>query len=183
MKRYKNLTIFLLCIFCIFFTVGCDVNNSVIAKNQFAIKGYQLEISSENEISIDIYSGFLTAYNIDYEEEVYYALQGTSNTTYQTSHSLSNDNDFTGQVIGCDTGRIHLQLDIYLHVKYKGKILPYAIHINNEFYTISNNEYIELYTDKKCTTKADFNFECKDIHYSTGDVYSDKYAIDFKFKI
>lgn len=157
---------------------GCSSDKKVSPTVYSRVTQIDICVESENDFIIDTYNVYLT--NSIYEPGVTSVLASESgNKTYTKQHKYSSVNTYN-HIIESDIGKVKIQFELYLHVKYNGKTLPYTIRFSEYYYTKLQNNQILLYTDKKCTSEASFDLDVKDVHYSTGDVYSDSYKIGLK---
>ena len=157
---------------------GCSSYEKVSPTEYSRVSQIDICVDSENDFIIDTYNVYLT--NSVYEPDVTSVLASESgNKIYAKQHKYSSVNN-NNHIIESDIGDVLIQFELYLHVKYEGKTLPYVISFTEHYYTKLQGSQILLYTDKQCTNEACFNTEIKDVHYSTGEVYSDSYKIKLK---
>lgn len=176
MKKFlfSFLTVCLICIS----LCGCSLNKDVSPTVYSRVTQIDVCVESENDFIIDTYNVYLT--NSTYEPDATSILASEhGNTTYTKYQQYSSLNKYN-HIIESDIGKVKIQFELYLQVKYNGKTLPYTIRFSEYYYTKLQDNQILLYTDKKCTNEASFNIDVKDVHYSTGDVYRDSYKIDLK---
>ncbi len=165
------------CLIC-FSLCGCSSDKKVSPTVYSRVAQIDVCVESENDFIIDTYNVYLT--NSIYEPSVTSVLASESgNKTYTKQHKYSSVNTHN-HIIESDIGKVKIQFEIFLHVKYDGKTLPYIIRFTEYYYTKLQDNQILLYTDKQCTNEASFDTDIKDVHYSTGEVYSDSYKIDLK---
>lgn len=157
---------------------GCSSDKKVSPTVFSRVTQIDICVESENDFIIDTYNVYLT--NSTYEPDATSILASEhGNTTYTKQHKYSSVNTYY-HIIESDIGKVKIQFELYLHVKYNDKTLPYTIRFTEHYYTKLQDNQILLYTDKKCTSEASFDLDVKDVHYSTGDVYSDSYKIGLK---
>lgn len=176
MKRliFSFLSVCLICLS----LCGCSSDKKVSPTIYSRVTQIDICVDSENEFIIETYNVYLT--NSTYEPDATSILASEhGNTTYAKHHQYSSLNEYN-HIIESNIGKVLIQFELYLQVKYNGKTLPYVIKFTEYYYTKLQDNQILLYTDKKCTSEASFDLDVKDVHYSTGDVYSDSYKIGLK---
>lgn len=160
---------------------GCSSNEKVSPTLYSRVSQIDICVDSENDFIIDTYNVYLT--NSTYESGATSVLASESgNKIYAKQHKYSSVNNYN-HIIESDIGDVLIQFELYLHVKYEGKTLPYIIRFTEHYYTKLKDNQILLYTDKKCTNEASFDTDVKDVHYNTGEVYSDSYKITLKITV
>lgn len=174
---FSFLAIYLICIS----LCGCSSNEKVSPTVYSRVSQIDICVDSENDFIIDTYNVYLT--NSTYEPDVTSVLASESgNKIYAKQQKYSSVNNYN-HIIESNIGKVKIQFELYLHVKYEGKTLPYIIRFSEYYYTKLQDNQILLYTDKKCTSEASFDADVKDVHYSTGEVYSDSYKITLKITV
>lgn len=165
------------CLIC-FSLCGCSSNEKVSPTIYSRVTQIDICVDSENEFIIETYNVYLT--NSTYEPDATSILASENgDITFAKQHKCSSLNKYN-HIIESDIGKVKIQFELYLQVKYNGKTLPYIIRFTEYYYTKLQDNQILLYTDKQCTNEASFDLDVKDVHYSTGDVYSDSYKIALK---
>lgn len=176
MKRliFSFLTVCLIC----FSLCGCSSNEKVSPTVYSRVSQIDICVDSENDFIIETYNVYLT--NSIYEPDATSILASEhGNTTYAKHHQYSSLNKYN-HIIESDIGKVLIQFELYLQVKYNGKTLPYIIRFTEHYYTKLQDNQILLFTDKQCTNEASFDIDVNDVHYSTGDIYSDSFKISLE---
>lgn len=171
------LSIVAICLMCISLC-ACSPNKNVSPTEFLKVKQIEISVDAENEFIIETYNVYLT--NTNYEPKSTLILASESgNMTYAKHHEHSSLNKYD-HIVESDIGKVKIQFELYLQVKYNKKTLPYIIRFSENYYTKLQDNQVVLYTDKKCTSEASFDIDVKDVHYSTGDIYNDSYKISLK---
>lgn len=171
------LSIVAICLMCISLC-ACSPNKNVSPTEFLKVKQIEISVDAENEFIIETYNVYLT--NTNYEPKSTLILASEhGNTTYTKHQQYSSLNEYN-HIIESNIGKVKIQFELYLQVKYNNKTLPYTIRFSEYYYTKLQDNQILLYTDKKCTSEASFDIDVKDVHYSTGDIYNDSYKISLK---
>lgn len=169
-----------LIIFILFFTigfVGCAPQQKPTVWKD--VKSVFVQVESDNEIIVETYNVYLT--NRHGDDSILVLASDNGSGIYNKKQTLTTANEFE-HLVECDVGKVHIQFELYLKVKYNGDLLPYKISFSEDYYTKLGDRYINLFTDEKCEVPANFNVEVKDVKYSTGHIYNDNYKINLEIE-